>query len=613
MTALKAFFRMLWRFLDGLRRVLHLLLLLIIFGFVFGALRDSIPVLPTKAALVIAPEGELVEQLAGDPLQRALEQAQGQGRSQTLLWDVTDAIQAAAKDERVAVIVLDLEQFAGAGLPKLQELAQALRSFRATGKKVLVYGTQFLQANYYLAAQADEIYLDPMGFVLLDGYERYRTYFKDTLEKLAIDVNVFRVGTYKSAVEVFTRNEMSPEEREESLQYLNSVWGVYQADTVKARRLPADAIARYVTQFSEAVAAARGDTAQVALKNRLVTGVLSRSAFERRVTALVGENEAGDSFSAIDDVDYIRVLQAEDALSSEKRARVGVIVAAGDILDGDQPAGTVGGVSTARLIRDARLDDDVAALVLRVDSPGGSVLASEEIHRELQDFKATGKPLIVSMGDLAASGGYYIAALADEIWASPATLTGSIGIFAIIPTIDRSLEKLGMKVDGVGTTPLSGQLRLDRPLGAQAQSLLQSAVQHGYQEFLARVAAGRRKTLDQVDAVAQGRVWAGIDAKRLGLVDQLGTFNAAVAAAAKRAKLQQYDVKFIEPPLSVAEQLALEFQARIAAVALRAAPEHLRAATLLKQADSALPDELVRFRQFVTPHRLYAHCFCTLH
>jgi protease IV len=613
MTALKAFFGIVWRFLDGLRRVLHLLLLLIIFGFVFGALRDSIPVLPTKAALVIAPEGELVEQLAGDPLQRALEEAQGQGRSQTLLWDVTDAIQAAAKDERVAVIVLDLERFTGAGLPKLQELAAALRTFRATGKKVLVYGAQFLQSNYYLAAQADEIYLDPMGFVLLDGYERYRTYFKDTLEKLAIDVNVFRVGTYKSAVEVFTRNEMSPEEREESLQYLNSVWSIYQADTVKVRGLPADAIARYVADFSETVAAARGNTAQVALANRLVTGVLSRSAFERRVTALVGENETGDSFSAIGDVDYIRVLKAEDALSSETTAHVGVIVAAGDILDGEQPAGTVGGLSTARLIRDARLDDTVAALVLRVDSPGGSILASEEIHRELQDFKATGKPLVVSMGDLAASGGYYISALADEIWASPATLTGSIGIFAIIPTVDRSLEKLGMNVDGVGTTPLSGQLRLDRPLGTEAQLLLQSTVQHGYQEFISRVAAGRRKTPDQVDAVAQGRVWAGSDAKRLGLVDQLGTFNAAVAAAAKRAKLQQYDVKFIEPPLSVAEQLALEFQARIAAVALRAAPEHLRAATLLKQADSALPDELVRFRQFVTPHRLYAHCFCTLH
>jgi protease-4 len=284
-------------------------------------------------------------------------------------------------------------------------------------------------------------------------------------------------------------------------------------------------------------------------------------------------------------------------------------VASGDILDGDQPPGSVGGDTVSRLIRSARMDKNVKALVLRVDSPGGSVLASEQIYRELMALRAAGKPLVVSMSGYAASGGYYISAPADEIWASPATITGSIGIFAIIPTFDRTLGKVGVGVDGVGTTPLSGQDRLDRPLGEEARVLLQSQVSRGYDEFLERVQAGRKKTREQVDAIAQGRVWAGSDAHRLGLVDQLGSFNDAVKAAARRAKLSSYSTEFLEPELTWAQQLVMQLRSRLARALWQADPGE-RALVQLAQRLDPVTREAARLAQFSVPNRLYAYCFC---
>ena len=470
MTA-RSFFSGLWRALDGLRRGLHLILMLVIFGVLFGVLRGSVPSVPSKAALVIAPEGPLVEQLSGDPRTRALDEALGNEREEALLWDLLDSIRAAASDKRIQVLVLDLDKLESGTQPALAELAAAIREFRASGKKVIAYGVELTQERYYLAAQADEIYLDPMGFVLVQGYDRYRTYLKDALDKLGVDINVFRVGTFKSAVETYTRTNMSPEDREESRTYLTALWNAYQEEVTKARKLPPDALAKYVDSFMQTVPAAKGDAAKIALSDGLVTGLKTQIEVEKRLQELVGENDEGDSFSGVSSSDYLRVARADKKLNLGKQ-KVGVIVAAGEILDGDQPPGTIGGDSTARLIREARTDKDIKAVVLRVDSPGGSVLASEEIYRELVALRAAGKPLVVSMGGYAASGGYYISAPADEIWANPATITGSIGIFAIIPTVDKTLGKIGVGVDGVGTTALSGQLRIDRPLseGARARA-----------------------------------------------------------------------------------------------------------------------------------------------
>jgi len=607
----RSFFSGLWRGLDGLRKVLHLIILLVVFALVVGLLRVGAPRIPAKAALLVAPEGRLVEQLSGDALQRAVEQARGDGHTETLLWDLTDSIHAAAGDRRIQAVALDLEKFEGATQPALEELAGALREFHASGKRVIAYGVEFTQERYYLAAQADELYLDPMGFVLIEGYERYRTYLKDALDKLGVDINVFRVGAFKSAVETYTRTDMSPEDREESRTYLTALWTSYQDAITRARKLPADALANYVGSLSTSVPAAGGNAAQVALRAGLVTGIKTQIEAERRLINLVGEDESAGSFKSVSVSDYVRYARAAKKVQAQGKPRVGVIVASGEILDGDQPPGSVGGDSTSRLIRAARMDKDVKAVVLRVDSPGGSVLASEEIYRELMALRAAGKPVVVSMSGYAASGGYYISAPADEIWASPATLTGSIGIFAIIPTVDKTLGKIGVAVDGVGTTALSGQLRIDRPLGEEARTLLQSQISRGYDEFLARVSAGRNKTRDQVDAIAQGRVWAGSDAHRLGLVDQLGSFNDALKAAARRAKLTSYAAEFLEPELTWTQQLALQLRSRLAG-ALWSESSSERALTQIAQRLDPVTREAARLARFSVPNRLYAYCFCEL-
>ena len=604
----RSFFSGLWRGLDALRKVLHLVLLLVIFAIVVGALRGAVPRIPSKAALLVAPQGELVEQLSGAPVERALQEARGEGHAETLLWDLTDSIHAAASDTRIPVLALDLEKFEGATQVTLEELANALREFRASGKKVIAYGTEFTQERYYLAAQADEVYLDPMGFVLLTGYDRYPTYLKGALDKLGVDINVFRVGAFKSAVEPFTRTGMSAEDREESRSYLNALWSSYQEAVTRARKLPSDALAQYVGSFAKSVPAAGGDAAQVALRAKLVTGVKSRLETEQRLIELVGRDDTSGSFKSVSASDYVRYARAEKKARAAGKPRVGVIVAAGNILDGDQPPGTVGGESTARVIREARLDKDVKAVVLRVDSPGGSVLASEQIYRELLALHAAGKPLVVSMSGYAASGGYYIAAPADEIWASPATLTGSIGIFAIVPTVDKTLGKVGVSVDGVGTTPLSGQLRIDRPLGEEVRAFLQSQISRGYDEFVARVARGRNKTREQIDAIAQGRVWAGTDAHRVGLVDHIGSFSDAVKAAARRAKLTDYAADFIEPELTWAQQLVLQLR-DTARVSFLAGPDERALGQLARRFDP-VTREVAKLSRFSAPNRLYAYCFC---
>jgi len=605
----RSFFAGLWRGLDGLRKVLHLIVLLVIFGAALGVLLSGAARIPARAALLVEPDGELVEQLSGDPLTRALEAARGERRHQTLLWDLTDSIRAAAADRRIPAIALDLDKFEGGTQPSLEELAGALREFRATGKKVVAYGGELDQEGYYLAAQADETYLDPFGFLLIDGYDRYRMYLKEALDKLGVDINVFRVGEFKSAVETYTRTSMSPEDREESRAYLGALWTSYQEAIARARKLAPDAVAKYVGSLAQTVPAAGGNAAHVALDAGLVSGIKTQLEVEKRLSALVGEDKSTGSFRAVSVADYLSYAQAQRRLHASGKPHIGVIVAAGEILDGEQPPGTIGGDSTARLIRQARLDSDIRALVLRVDSPGGSVMASEEIYRELKALHATGKPLVVSMSGYAASGGYYISAPADEIWASPATITGSIGIFAIIPTVDRTLGKVGVSVDGIGTTALSGQLRIDRPLGAEARALLQSQINRGYDEFLERVASGRKKSRADIDAIAQGHVWAGTDAARLGLVDHLGSFDEAVKAAARRARLTDYAPEFIAPELTWTQQLALSFRTLLAREFLRVSADPLALGHLAARLDP-ITREVARLSRFSTPNHVYAYCFC---
>ncbi len=614
MRILRAILGGIWRGLDGLRKILHLILLIVIFGTIVWAVSSSMPSVPHRAALVVHPEGRVVEQLSGDAVQRAIENAQGRGRQETRLWDLVDAVRAAATDSRIGALVLDLDDMQGAGLPELEELASAIGTFRASGKPVIAYGTAYDQDQYYLAAQADKIYLDPAGYVMIEGYSRYPLYFKGLLQKVGVNVNVVRVGTYKSAVEIFTRDNMSKADKQQSQAYLDVLWSTYQKEVTAARKLPAGAIESYVDTLPQTISAANGDAAKVALEAGLVTALADKLQVERRLIGLVGEDESTGSFNQVSAEHYARIVDGQKKLHhGDGNARIGIIVASGEIQDGSQPPGTIGGDSLSRLIREAQMDPDIKAVVLRVDSPGGSVAASEEIYQQLEALRAAGKPLVVSMGDLAASGGYYISAPANQIWASPATLTGSIGIFAIIPTINQTLSKIGVSVDGLGTTPLAGALSYVRPLSSEVSQLLQSQVDRGYQEFVDHVAEGRRETPQQIDAIAQGHVWAGADARRIGLVDRLGTMEDAVKAAARLAHVTRYQVQFIRPHRSWADELFQQTQARAATAAVsifHADAQSFGLGEVASRLDPVTRD-LKQLARLSLPGHLYAYCFCT--
>src|SRR5271154_3678357 len=555
------FFALVWRMLEGVRKVLQLILLLVIFGFVLAALHTSIPSVPRSAALVVAPEGELVEQLSSDPVRRALGQASGGPAPETLLRDVIDAIESAKSDSRIKLIVLDLGNLSSSGLSKLQEIGAALRDFRAAGKRVVAVGDSLDQTQYYLAAQAGEVYLDPLGLVYIDGFSYYRMFLKDAIDRLGVDVNVFRAGTFKSYTDQFSRSDMSPSERDESSVWLAALWNSYEQDVTRARSLPGGALNEFITDEPAALSAVNGDAAKLALQRGLVTALKSRRQVADELKMLVGEDEDTHSFNSIGMNQYLTSIRAKHVLKSKSDSKVGIIVASGEILDAHQPPGTIGGESTADLLRLARYDNTVKAVVLRVDSPGGSMFASEQILREVQTLRKAGKPVVVSMSTYAASGGYYISAAANQIFASPTTLTGSIGVFSVVPTFQHSLEKLGIKVDGVGTSARAGDMRVDRTLSPERRQILQVSVDHAYAEFLRRVGDGRKKSVEDVDKIAQGRVWAGVDAQRIGLVDHLGGLKDATDAAAKLAELgSDYDVDYIEPELSLREELLMQLR-----------------------------------------------------
>jgi protease-4 len=599
-----------WSGLDGLRKILHLVLLLVIFGILWGVFSRSIPLVPQKAALVIAPQGPLVEQLTGDPFERAVAESLRQRPSETLLRDLIEAIKAARDDDRISSLYLDLSSLSGGGLPKLQELADSIESFRGSGKPVIAYGDYYDQRQYYLAAHADEVYVDPKGAVFVEGYANYGLYVKDAVDKLAIDWNVFRVGVYKSAVETFTRNDMSPAEREESLVWLGTLWSTYKDDVGSARGFEPERLQDYADDAADALRRADGDLARMALEAGLVTALDGRFAVEERLAKITGEDE-DTGFVGVDHDSYLANIRSQQVLGHKAADKVSVIVAAGEILPGEQAPGAVGSDTLAWQLREARDDDDVKAVVLRVDSPGGSVFASEVIRREVEGLREAGKPLVASMSTLAASGGYYIAMDADRIIASPATLTGSIGVFGMFPTFQRTLEKIGVHSDGVGTTALAGEFRGDRALGDIGRSVIQQSIEHEYRQFVGAVAKARDKTPEQVEAVAQGRVWAGAEAKDLGLVDELGGLDRAVEVAAELAGLgEDYDVQYPEAQIGLGEALGLRVRGAIAALVVPHLPDSMLPA--LPRSLTPLMQEARRLARLADPRNLYAYCIACM-
>ncbi|MBT8101093.1 MAG: signal peptide peptidase SppA [Gammaproteobacteria bacterium] len=602
----------LWKGLDGIRKVLHLVVLLFLFMLFIGTLSSPPPVMPDGAALRIEPYGALVEQLEGDPYDRAVAELVGDGRPQTLVADIVDALEFAKDDDSIDMVYLDVSSLLGGGLVKLQRIAVALEDFKSSGKRVVATADFMSQQGYYLAAHADEVYLHPQGAIMFQGYGRFRSYYKEAIDHLRIDWNVFRVGTHKSFVEPYTRNDMSVEDRESTERLITQLWSDYRNDVVKARNLDEGAINEFATNLLSYVDAAGGDVAVAARDYGLVDELLTRTEMRARMIDYVGaDDDEPDMFKSAGLREYLAVQRMLEG-GTGKEQNVAVIVASGDILFGRRAPGTIGAESTVELLRRAKNKDSVAAVVLRIDSPGGSAFAADIIADEIEALRAAGKPVVASMSSVAASGGYTIAMNADKILASQATITGSIGVFGMFPTYQRSFDAIGIHTDGLGTTPWSGQFRPDREMSEQTRGLLQLFVEDTYDDFISDVSVSRGLAKDDVDRIGQGQVWTGRDALEHGLIDQIGSLDDAIAVAAGLAELaDDYGVIHIEPELSAAEALLVELfgfvlKNGVANDALTRRP------SLLERIAGDLGDRAEAMLRFNDPKGMYFHCLCDL-
>ncbi len=604
-------FRAIGRVLDGLRKALTLLLLLVIVTVVLVALHHSVPVVPNKAALVVRLEGALVEQLTDSPLSLSMGLVNDSQEHETLVRDVVESLQLAAKDPRIALAVLDTHQLSGGGITKLRVIAQAIADFKKSGKKVYAFGRYASQEQYYLMAQADEVYLEPSGVVEISGYAAYGLYFHDALERLGVQVNVFKVGTHKSFTEPFTRQSMSPEDREQTLGYMVPLWNTYMAGVEASRKLEPGTLATLVKEAVPALQAAHGDDAWLAESRHLITARKTKIEFEQQLIGLVGEDSNSHSFNAISDVDYLLVAKPKARSKHHSADQVAILVAAGTISEGDRPDGEIGGDSFGELLRQARFDDDVKAVVLRIDSGGGSMMASEAIRQEVAALQASGKPLVASFSSVAASGGYYIAMNADEIWSEPTTITGSIGVFGVVPTFDKTLSKVGVSSDGVATSALAGSMHLERSLSPETKAVLQLGVEHAYHQFVSDVAKARHKSYEEMEPLAEGRVYIGTEALKLGLVDHIGGLDGAVKAAAARARLQegQYGIDWLERDLSWRETLLRQLHAEALLTSVRS---HLPlwSSSVLSQVAGESAQALRQLSGLNDPRHLYLYCAC---
>ncbi|WP_194090692.1 signal peptide peptidase SppA [Vibrio hibernica] len=554
-----AIFKGIWKFISFLRTaLLNLLFIAILVGvyFAFTSQQDDSSSgkqdTDKKSALVLNLSGPIVEQrtsvssfdsISGSLLDQDVPK-------ENVLFDLVKTIRYAATDDSILGLVLNLKEMPETSLTKLRYVAKAIEEFKQSGKPVYAYGDFYNQSQYYLASYANKIMLSPDGAVLLKGYSAYTLYYKDLLEKLDITTHIFRVGTYKSAVEPFIRNDMSPAAKESATAWLTQIWGAYVDDVSHNRKIKSSTLNPNMNDFLAQLKSVKGDFAALSLKLGLVDQLTTRQQANEYLRQAFG----GDKKSGYNGISYYQYLSKVKTPVTASHDKIAVIVASGAILDGDQPQGRVGGDSTATLLRQARLDDNVKAVILRVDSPGGSAYASEVIRNEVEALKQSGKPVVVSMSSLAASGGYWISMSADKIIAQPTTLTGSIGIFGVITTFEKGLNKIGVHADGIGTSPFSG-VGLTNGLSEGAAQAMQMGIEHGYHRFISLVGENRDMTTDAVDKIAQGRVWTGQDAMKRGLVDKMGDFDDAIQAAAELAKITDYQLYWVEKPLSPAQQI----------------------------------------------------------
>ena len=601
----------LWHAVDATRRFsLNLLFLLIAVFIVVAVVRSGRPALEPKTALVFNLKGTIAEQRAGSLRESLLGEARGDTTHKVLLREIIGVLDAAARDPQISSVVLQLDDFEGAGLATLHEVASAIDRFKAGGKPVIAWASRYDQRQYYVASHASEVLLHPMGMVYMQGFGRLRNYYRDALDKVGITANLIRVGTYKSFAEPYIANAPSEAARQADSYLYGGLWSTYVASVEAARKLPAGSLMAYIDESPQRLAAAAGDAAQAALAAKLVDGLKTPDELRQMLIERGAKDDKGKNFRQVAFEDYVG--RVKHKLVGDA---IGVIVAEGEIVDGVAPAGKVGGVSTSELIRKAREDDAVKAIVLRVNSPGGSAFASELVRRELEITRAAGKPVVVSMGDVAASGGYWISLASDEVVADPGTITGSIGVFALLPSADRALEKIGVHAEGVSTTWLGNAGDPRRPLDPRFAAVVQTMIDRVYADFTGRAALARKTTPAVIDEVAQGRVWSGAQAKERRLIDTLGGFDDAIRSAATRAKLADgHRVVYVEREPGRLARFMESFNAKVV--------DTLAGQFDLRLGPAAVPPRVARdiqhdlgwladVNEHGKPFMAITHCFCT--
>ncbi|EAM3987283.1 signal peptide peptidase SppA [Salmonella enterica] len=601
------FFKWTWRVLNFVREMVlnlfFIFLVLVGVGIWMQIGNGSNSEQTARGALLLDISGVIVDKPSTNhrlgALGRQLFGASSDRLQENSLFDIVNAIRQAKDDRNITGIVLDLKNFTGADQPSMRYIGKALREFRDSGKPVFAVGENYSQGQYYLASFANKIWLSPQGQVDLHGFATNGLYYKTLLDKLKVSTHVFRVGTYKSAVEPFIRDDMSPAAREADSRWIGELWQNYLHTVSANRQISPQQLFPGAQAIIDGLTSVGGDTAKYALDHKLVDALASSADVEKALTKQFGWSKTENNYRTISYYDYSLKTPADTG------GTIAVIFANGAIMDGEETPGNVGGDTTASQIRDARLDPKVKAIVLRVNSPGGSVNASEVIRAELAAARAAGKPVVVSMGGMAASGGYWISTPANYIVASPSTLTGSIGIFGVINTVENSLSSIGVHSDGVSTSPLA-DISMTKALSPEVQQMMQLSIEYGYKRFITLVADARKRTPEQIDKIAQGHVWTGEDAKANGLVDSLGDFDDAVAKAAELAKLKQWHLDYYQDEPTVLDMVMDSMTGSVRAML----PETIQAMlpAPLVSAANTLKAEGDKLAAFNDPQNRYAFC-----
>ncbi|MBD7972202.1 signal peptide peptidase SppA [Escherichia whittamii] len=601
------FFKWTWRLLNFVREMVlnlfFIFLVLVGVGIWMQVSSSDTKETAGRGALLLDISGVIVDKPDSSQrfskLSRQLLGASSDRLQENSLFDIVNTIRQAKDDRNITGIVMDLKDFAGGDQPSMQYIGKALKEFRDSGKPVYAIGENYSQGQYYLASFANKIWLSPQGVVDLHGFATNGLYYKSLLDKLKVSTHVFRVGTYKSAVEPFIRDDMSPAAREADSRWIGELWQNYLNTVAANRQIPAQQVFPGAQGLLAGLTKTGGDTAKYALDNKLVDALATNAEIEKALTKEFGWSKADKNYRAISYYDYALKTPADTGDS------IGVVFANGAIMDGEETQGNVGGDTTAAQIRDARLDPKVKAIVLRVNSPGGSVTASEVIRAELAAARAAGKPVVVSMGGMAASGGYWISTPANYIVANPSTLTGSIGIFGVITTVENSLDSIGVHTDGVSTSPLA-DVSITKSLPPEAQQMMQLSIENGYKRFITLVADSRNSTPEQIDKIAQGHVWTGQDAKANGLVDSLGDFDDAVAKAAELAKLKQWHLEYYVDEPTFFDKVMDNMSGSVRAML----PDTLQAMlpAPLASVASTVKSESDKLAAFNDPQNRYAFC-----